>query len=101
MLRKKKPDQADDDTAAKKPGFFGRLRARLNKGDSWLTTDVADHLKEYATFKAMGYPHRFFVSIILDVFEAPPPNEPPVFQWEPVTEITLGESIKGLKNSNS
>jgi putative ABC transport system permease protein len=31
-----------------------------------LSTDVADHLKEYATFKAMGYPHRFFVSIILE-----------------------------------
>jgi putative ABC transport system permease protein len=31
-----------------------------------LATDVADHLKEYATFKAMGYPHRFFVSIILE-----------------------------------
>jgi putative ABC transport system permease protein len=31
-----------------------------------LATDVADHLKEYATFKAMGYPHRFFVSVILE-----------------------------------
>jgi putative ABC transport system permease protein len=31
-----------------------------------LATDVADHLKEYATFKAMGYRHRFFVSIILE-----------------------------------
>jgi putative ABC transport system permease protein len=31
-----------------------------------LATDVADHLKEYATFKAMGYPYRFFVSIILE-----------------------------------
>jgi len=31
-----------------------------------LATDVADHLKEYATFKAMGYSHRFFVSIILE-----------------------------------
>lgn len=31
-----------------------------------LATDVADHLKEYATFKAMGYPHRFFVSIIFE-----------------------------------
>jgi putative ABC transport system permease protein len=31
-----------------------------------LATDVADHLKEYATFKAMGYPHRFFVGIILE-----------------------------------
>lgn len=31
-----------------------------------LSTDVADHLKEYATFKAMGYPHRFFLSIVLE-----------------------------------
>jgi fused signal recognition particle receptor len=25
-----------------KPGFIGRLRARLNRGDSWLTYDLAD-----------------------------------------------------------
>ncbi|SOC16238.1 putative ABC transport system permease protein [Rhodobacter sp. JA431] len=31
-----------------------------------LSTDVADHLAEYATFKAMGYPHRFFLSIVLE-----------------------------------
>ncbi len=31
-----------------------------------LATDVADHLKEYATFKAMGYRHRFFVGIIVE-----------------------------------
>lgn len=31
-----------------------------------LSTDVADHLREYATFKAVGYPHRFFVGIILE-----------------------------------
>ena len=41
MLRKKKPGPPAD-TAEKKPGFFSRLRGRLNKGDSWLTTDVAD-----------------------------------------------------------
>ena len=28
-----------------KPGFFRRLRARLNRGDSWLTTDLADLVK--------------------------------------------------------
>ena len=28
-----------------KPGFFSRLRARLNRGDSWLTTDLADLVK--------------------------------------------------------
>jgi putative ABC transport system permease protein len=31
-----------------------------------LSTDVADHLKEYATFKAMGYPHRFFLGIVFE-----------------------------------
>jgi fused signal recognition particle receptor len=36
------PDPAAQD---EKPGFFRRLRARLNRGDSWLTTDLADLLK--------------------------------------------------------
>ena len=31
-----------------------------------LSTDVADHLKEYATFKAIGYPQRFFRSIVFE-----------------------------------
>ncbi|MCY1668163.1 FtsX-like permease family protein [Rhizobium sp. SL86] len=31
-----------------------------------LSTDVADHLKEYATLKAMGYPQRFFFGIVLE-----------------------------------
>ena len=31
-----------------------------------LSTDVADHLREYATFKAMGYPGSFFRSVILE-----------------------------------
>jgi putative ABC transport system permease protein len=31
-----------------------------------LSTDVADHLREYATFKAMGYPHRYFIGVILE-----------------------------------
>lgn len=31
-----------------------------------LSTDVADHLREYATFKAMGYPHRFFLGIVFE-----------------------------------
>ena len=31
-----------------------------------LSTDVADHLKEYATFKAIGYPQRFFMSIVFE-----------------------------------
>ncbi len=31
-----------------------------------LSTDVADHLREYATFKAIGYPASFFRGIILE-----------------------------------
>jgi putative ABC transport system permease protein len=31
-----------------------------------LSTDVADHLSEYATFKAMGYSHRFFLGIVFE-----------------------------------
>lgn len=31
-----------------------------------LSTDVADHLSEYATFKAMGYPASFFRSVVLE-----------------------------------
>lgn len=31
-----------------------------------LSTDVADHIKEYATFKAIGYPQRFFLGIVFE-----------------------------------
>lgn len=31
-----------------------------------LSTDVADHLREYATLKAVGYAHRFFLSIVFE-----------------------------------
>lgn len=31
-----------------------------------LSTDVADHLREYATFKAMGYSQSFFMGIIFE-----------------------------------
>jgi putative ABC transport system permease protein len=31
-----------------------------------LSTDVADHLREYATFKAMGYAHPFFLGIVFE-----------------------------------
>jgi putative ABC transport system permease protein len=31
-----------------------------------LSTDVAEHLKEYATFKAIGYSRRFFLGIVLE-----------------------------------
>ena len=31
-----------------------------------LSTDVADHLREYATFKAMGYAQKFFLGIVFE-----------------------------------
>lgn len=31
-----------------------------------LSTDVADHLREYATFKAIGYERRFFLGIVFE-----------------------------------
>jgi putative ABC transport system permease protein len=31
-----------------------------------LSADVADHLREYATFKAMGYGPRFFLGIVIE-----------------------------------
>ena len=31
-----------------------------------LSTDVADHLAEYATFKAMGYAQRFFLGVVFE-----------------------------------
>ncbi|MGB7306990.1 MAG: ABC transporter permease DevC [Burkholderiaceae bacterium] len=31
-----------------------------------LSTDVADHLREYATFKAIGYSNRFFTGLVLE-----------------------------------
>jgi len=31
-----------------------------------LSTDVADHMREYATFKAMGYPQTFFLGIVFE-----------------------------------
>lgn len=31
-----------------------------------LSTDVADHLREYATFKAMGYPQSFFLGVVFE-----------------------------------
>jgi putative ABC transport system permease protein len=31
-----------------------------------LSTDVAEHIREYATFKAMGYASGFFVGVVLE-----------------------------------
>jgi len=44
-LGSKKADQATPQPAAEKqPGFLARLRAKLNRGDSWLTYDLANLL---------------------------------------------------------
>ena len=37
-----KPDKPEERQARDGPGFFKRLRARLNRGNSWLTYDLAD-----------------------------------------------------------
>jgi fused signal recognition particle receptor len=41
MFRRAPETAANDE----KPGFLRRLRARLNRGNSWLTTDLADLVK--------------------------------------------------------
>jgi fused signal recognition particle receptor len=38
------PQAAAQQPAAKQPGFLARLRAKLNRGDSWLTYDLANLL---------------------------------------------------------
>jgi fused signal recognition particle receptor len=44
-FRSKKADEAaPQETAPKQPGFLARLRAKLNRGDSWLTYDLANLL---------------------------------------------------------
>jgi len=37
-------EAAQDETAGRKPGFVARLRAKLNRGNSWLTYDLANLL---------------------------------------------------------
>jgi fused signal recognition particle receptor len=39
------PDKSVPTAASERPGFLRRLRERLNRGDSWLTYDLADLLK--------------------------------------------------------
>ena len=43
-FRSKKAGEAAPAPDAKQPGFLARLRAKLNKGDSWLTYDLANLL---------------------------------------------------------
>jgi len=43
-FKSKKADEAAQDPGTKQPGFLARLRARLNRGDSWLTYDLANLL---------------------------------------------------------
>src|ERR1700748_428120 len=46
MFRRKSPNPPADSGGASQPeekqGFFSRLRAKLNRGNSWLTYDLAD-----------------------------------------------------------
>ena len=46
MFRRKSPNPGSESGATSKPeekqGFFSRLRAKLNRGNSWLTYDLAD-----------------------------------------------------------
>ena len=42
-FKSKKPDEAAaSEAAATAPGFLARMRAKLNRGDSWLTYDLAN-----------------------------------------------------------
>ena len=44
-FRSKKADEAAPEPAAdRQPGFLARLRAKLNRGDSWLTYDLGNLL---------------------------------------------------------
>src|SRR5262245_27204632 len=44
MFGKKSTDTSASSSDNAKPGFFGRLRAKLNRGKSWLTYDLSDLL---------------------------------------------------------
>jgi fused signal recognition particle receptor len=43
-FKSKKADEAAPEPDAKQPGFLARMRAKLNRGDSWLTYDLANLL---------------------------------------------------------
>jgi len=43
-FKSKKADEAAPEPAAGQPGFIARLRSKLNRGDSWLTYDLANLL---------------------------------------------------------
>ena len=43
-FRSKKADDEAPEPSEKSPGFIARLRAKLNRGDSWLTYDLANLL---------------------------------------------------------
>ena len=69
-----------------------------------LSTDVADHLREYATFKAMGYGPRFFLGIVFE--EALVPGSWASFQTNcrddhpdadgKITTLPLGIHLRGM-----
>jgi fused signal recognition particle receptor len=43
-FKSQKADEVAPEPAARQPGFIARLRAKLNRGDSWLTYDLANLL---------------------------------------------------------
>jgi fused signal recognition particle receptor len=43
-FKSKQPDEATPEPVARQPGFIARLRSKLNRGDSWLTYDLANLL---------------------------------------------------------
>ena len=43
-FKSKQADVATPEPAARQPGFIARLRSKLNRGDSWLTYDLANLL---------------------------------------------------------
>jgi fused signal recognition particle receptor len=43
-FKSKKPDETAPEAADRQPGFLARMRAKLNRGNSWLTYDLANLL---------------------------------------------------------
>ena len=48
-FKSKADDKSEDAAQAARPGLFKRLREKLNRGDSWLTYDLANLLPAAAS----------------------------------------------------
>lgn len=48
----------------------------------------------------LGFVQRGPVGILFDLFEATSPNASPVFQWTPLTEVALGETLRDRAVAN-